>query len=133
MPDLSASWDIPNAYGLVSADFAHDLDSYRVALGFLGDLVSGSDHDYALINNGGSLAQLRAWQGSEKFRRVYGKCRVAGAAEQEALRARESAPTTTDDEGADVPSGQTFVPLEALPAQRSPFSLWPSAGTFGGE
>ena len=78
MPDLSATWDIPNPFGLLAGDFKHDIAGYRAALGFLSDLAGGSDPDGALIANGGDLAALREWQKSTKFRRVYAKCQAAG-------------------------------------------------------
>jgi hypothetical protein len=132
MPDLSASWDIPNPFALVSADFSYDLDGYRAALGFLSDLAGGSVEAEALAANGGSPAQLTGWKRSEKFRRVYAKCVAAGEAEQEALRARESAAAATDAQEATQPQGQVFIPLEEAPVQRSVFALTPNRDSWGG-
>lgn len=132
MPDLSATYDIPNAYGLLAADFGHDLDGYRAALGFLGDLASGIDHDEALASNGGSGSLLVRWQRSGKFARVYAKCRAAGELEhQEALRRAEGDSAATEDEDQGNPSGQTFIALEDLPATRSVFSLQPGRESWG--
>lgn len=83
MPDLSAGFDTPNPYGLMAGDFGYDLDAYHVALRFLSDLSGGSVEAEALEANGGSPAQLRAWERNEKFRRVLGKCRRAGETERE--------------------------------------------------
>ena len=122
MPDLSASWDVPNPFGLLSVDFQYDLDSYRGALGFLSDLAGGSDHNEALTTNGGNGMMLTAWKRNEKFRRVYAKAVKAGEDEQAYLEAQEKAQEATEDEGKDNPLGQVFIPLEDLPAASSVFS-----------
>jgi len=134
MPDLSASWDIPNPFGLLCGDLSHDLDGYRAALGFLSDLAGGSDHDHALRTNGGDPASLRAWQSSDKFRRVYAKCRAAGEAEQKwAAEHAEQAPEPTDTATQPNPSDQRFVPLSEAPTSpgrafsyQLPRESWPA-------
>lgn len=136
MPDLSSEFLIPNAFGLVATDFNRDMDGYRAALGFLSDLAGGTDHDKALEGNGGSPALLRAWQGSDKFRRVYAKCRKAGDTErahaaQVALRARESDPAATEDGEGSTPPGQRFIPLEDIPVLRSAFRQLPVPASWG--
>ena len=146
MPDLSSDeFTIPNPYGLRAADFDFDTLSYRAALGFLGDLQSGSDEAEALTTNGGDAGMLVGWRKSARFRRVYAKCQAAGKAERELAEERAewegeggalgrdvSPPAATEGEGVGNPSGQTFVPLEALPATRSAFSLQPNRSAWGG-
>jgi hypothetical protein len=112
--DVSSDFAIPNPFGLLPVDFDRDMSSYRTALAFLSDLAGGSDHDYALTNNGGSLALLTAWKGSPKFRRVYEKCRVAAKAEKVAIEARK----IVEDEVerlSTMAGGQRFVPLLDVP------------------
>lgn len=125
MPDLSASWDVPNAFGLLSADFGHDLDSYRAALGFLSDLASGDDHDRALTDNGGSTALLTAWKGNSKFRRVYAKCAAAGRVERESPAAPAPArkPIMQD--------GRELIRAEDVPLPRRALASRGNAASFG--
>lgn len=118
--DVAASWDIPNAFGLLSVDFNYDLDSYRIALAFLGDFAGGTDHDHALTNNGGSMALLTAWKGNSKFRRVYEKCRAAAKAEQEAAEARKAAAEKAE-QPATLAGGQRFIPLADVPVIRGQY------------
>jgi hypothetical protein len=128
--DISSGFDLPNPYGLLASDFSYDTEGYRVALAFLGDLATGSDHDHALTNNGGNPAMLRAWQGGEKFRRVYAKCRAAGEREKAALAAQEA---TRDEQGASEgeTQGQRFIPLEEAPVRRGVFTLSPPRESWG--
>lgn len=114
MPDLSASWDIPNAFGLLSGDFGHDISGYKAALGFLSDLAGGTDEAHALVNNGGSTIQLTDWKKNAKFRRVYAKCQAAGRNERDAMKRREAEAAT--QEPAQPPGTQRFVRMEDLPA-----------------
>jgi len=85
--DLSTGFDIPNPYGLLAADFDHDMGSYRACLAFLSDLSGGTPEDRALRINGGDAQLLTAWQGSRKVRRVLAKCREAGEAARRAYTA----------------------------------------------
>lgn len=110
--DLSSGFDITNPYGLLAADFNFDTDGYAVALKFLSDLAGGTLEAKALEGNGGNRAMLTAWKGNAKFRRVYEKCKAAGKAAREALRAAEKAQEATEGEGVPNPSGQRFVPFE---------------------
>lgn len=122
--DLSSGFDIPNPFGLRVGDFGDDMDGYRVALAFLSDLAGGSEHDGALEENGGSVALLRGWQSSDRFRRVYAKAKAAAAAEQEALEA-ESAPEAEPHD----PTVQRSIPLMEMPVQRhSIFGGMPPSG-----
>jgi hypothetical protein len=132
VPDLSAELYIPNPYSLRVAEFDYDATSYRAALGFLSDLSGGTDESRALEINGGNPAMLTGWKRSEKFRRVYAKCRAAGEVEREAMRARESAQEATEGDEAGNPSSQTFVPLESLPARPGVFGLQPRRESWGG-
>lgn len=142
MPDLSAGFDIPNPYGLQASDFDHDIDGYRAALGFLGDLQGGSDHNEALTNNGGA-GLLTRWQKSPKFRRVYAKCKRAGDAERAyvAAKATETAPNATEGEGQgnvspsepgpQMTSYRLGAGMENLP-RPGIFSGSPRSGSWGG-
>lgn len=130
MPNLAATWDIPNPYGLLAGDFGHDLEAYAVALKFLSDLAGGTPEAKSLEQNGGSPIMLRAWQTSEKFRRVLSKCRAAGAAEAE-LRAAREAQAEETPEHPERTVNQRFIPLEDIPGQRSAFSFNPNPGDFG--
>ena len=136
MPDLSSGYDLPNPYGLGASVFDFDMDSYSAALKFLSDLAGGTVESDALKINGGDPALLVSWKRSDKFRRVYAKCRAAGDAEREALTRAESASAATEGEGAGEPSGQPFatqrfVPLEDVPVNRSPFSMQPIGESWG--
>ena len=125
--DLTSGFDIPNPYGLRADDFDHDMDGYRAALGFLGDLVFGVDEPQALEQNGGSQPALRRWSANGKFRRVLAKARAAGAEERAHTQPEEAQQEAPD------PSErfQRFIPLEDMPAQRSAFSGNPAPGTWG--
>lgn len=122
--DVSAGFDIPNPYGLQASDMNYDMDAYRSALGFLSDLLGGSDETKALEANGGSPMLLKAWEGSGKFRRVLAKCRAAASRDRTAREvATEPAPPMR---------GQRFVSLDEMPTQpASLFRLSPSAGSWG--
>lgn len=136
MPDLSASWDINNPFGLICADFDYDLAGYSAALGFLSDLAGGTIEADALKINGGSPAQLQAWQQSGKFRRVLAKCRRAGQAErdhEEAVRRAEAASAAIEAEQQGNGSNQRFVPFDEMPAQSGVFKLQPTRGSWGPE
>lgn len=114
--DLSSNYDLPNPYGLLAADFNHDMDGYRACLGFLGDLATGSEHAEALEDNGGNQGMLVGWRRSAKFRRVYEKCKKAGEAEREyaAEKAAEEAEAEADWEsegGALDPEPQEAVTI----------------------
>ncbi|MBV9805196.1 MAG: hypothetical protein JO130_18505 [Solirubrobacterales bacterium] len=120
--DLSSGFDIPNPYGLLASDFGFDVAGYRAALGFLGDLASGTEHDRALAANGGSLALLTGWKGSPKFRRVYAKC-------LEAARTNTERPIVRQIPVVPVlpPSGQQrFIPVEEVPRNAGPFTSTPA-------
>jgi hypothetical protein len=109
--DLSAGFDLPNPYGLKAADFNYDTAAYRIALAFLSDIAGGTDESYALANNGGSTALLRAWEGDSKFRRVLAKCREANR------RAHDTDAAPGYDPAAHLPppGEQRFVPIDEIP------------------
>jgi hypothetical protein len=89
VPDLRATgFDWPNPYGLLAADFDHDLESYDACLKFLSDFAGGTPEERALAINGGSRELMRSWESSRKFRRVLKKCREFRD-EEEAYRARK--------------------------------------------
>lgn len=92
--DLSSGFDIPNPFGLLAADFDHDMDGYRAALGFLGDLAGGRPLVEALEANGGDQRMLKAWERNGKFRRVLAKA-MAAVKRQEANPAPEPDPDCT--------------------------------------
>lgn len=108
--DLTSGYDLPNPYGLQASDFDHDMDSYRAALGFLGDVSCGVDEEKALADNGGSPHLMRSWEGSQRFRRVLGKVRRMGEEEREhaQLKAASAQPTTPA-------AGRRFIPLDQAP------------------
>jgi hypothetical protein len=98
MADLSADgFDIPNPYGLRAADFEHDMDSYRLALRFLGNLSAGDTEERALSVEGGTPAHMRKWEGSARFRRALNKCRRVATEERayEAQKAQRGDPWRT--------------------------------------
>ncbi len=133
VPDLSAGFDIPNPFGLLAADFRYDLDSYAVALKFLSDLAGGTEESHALEVNGGDVSMLRSWQASDKFRRVYAKCRAANAADM-ALRASESASEATEAVGgSELPEGThpQHVAWEDVLTTDRVFSSAPDPAAFG--
>lgn len=125
--DLSSGFDVKNPYGLLAADFDHDMDAYDIALRFLGDLATGTDEAKALEQNGGDQAMMRRWESSRKFRRVLGKARAAGAAER--------AYTPPEPEPEPEGQGQGFVTLEEglerLGARRSIFARNAPKGSWG--
>jgi len=130
--DLSSSFDIPNPFGLLAADFGHDLDSYRAALGFLADLATGSEHDTALTANGGNKGLLIGWKRSDKFRRVYAKCQKAGEEERALAPAEEAWENEGGAPEPVEPPGQRFIRFEDMPAPpRSPFRQNPSRASWG--
>lgn len=140
--DLSSGFDIANPYGLLAADFNYDMDGYGVALRFLGDLAGGTAEKDALALNGGSRAMLTAWRGSDKFRRVYAKCKQAGVAarayaEAQANKAAEAAGSPQEATEGDTPRQpptQGWVPLEEAPVQRRGlFAIHPPRGSWGSE
>ena len=88
--------NIPNRFGLTADDFSLDMESYAAALGFLGDVSSGSTEDRALTANGGSQAKRRAWEGSQRFRMALARARQEGAQEAAYERARAEAQRTYD-------------------------------------
>lgn len=92
--------DIPNRWGLSAADLDFDQESYSAALGFLGDVASGTPDGQALTANGGSQAARRAWEGSAAFRRALGKARQEGAQEAAYERARAESTRGYDPFGA---------------------------------
>jgi len=79
---MDRQFNKPNSWGLQGSDFDFDLESYTVALGFLGDVSIGVPEEPALVNNGGNQAMMRAWQASHRFRREFGKAREMGEAER---------------------------------------------------
>lgn len=109
--DLSSNFDIPNPYGLRATDFNHQLDSYIVALKFLGDLATGTPEDKALEQNGGTKAMVQAWQRSDNFRHVLSKCRKANAGH--AVEDAQSAPKTTES-FLPPPGTQRFVSIDEM-------------------
>jgi hypothetical protein len=82
--------NIPNWHGLQASDFDFDMDSYTVALRFLGDVSVGTPEDDALRIEGGTPEMRRSWESSRRFRRSLGKCREMG--EQERAHAAQQQP-----------------------------------------
>ena len=80
-------FDIPNRHGLRAEEFDYDMESYRTALGFLGDVSCGTLEEDALRIEGGTPEMMRAWEGSRRFRRALARCREQ-AAEDRAYAAR---------------------------------------------
>lgn len=126
--DLSSGFDYPNPYGLRAADFDYDMVGYEVALRFLSDLAGGSPEPRALELNGGSPAQLRAWESNGRFRRVLARCRQANAQEM-AAAARKAAEAETEES---KPDGRRFIPLEEAPVVRGLFSHAARPDSWGG-
>jgi hypothetical protein len=126
MPDLAGDgFNLPNPFGLLASDFGHDVDAYRVALGYLADLAGGSVESNALQANGGNPAMLRSWESSGKFRRVLAKCRAAGREEAAAAVRRAE-----EKQSEPLKPGEVrFVRLEDMPLQReSAFSMRATPG-----
>src|ERR1039457_2075508 len=89
---------IPNWHGLQASDFDFDMESYTVALRFLGDVSVGTLEEDALRIEGGTPDTRRSWESSRRFRRALGKCREMGGEtrEYDAQRAaRRSDPFAT--------------------------------------
>jgi hypothetical protein len=70
--------NIPNWHGLQASDFDFDINSYTVALRFLGDVSVGTLEEDALRIEGGTPEMRRSWESSRRFRRSLGKCREMG-------------------------------------------------------
>ena len=70
--------NIPNWHGLPASDFDFDMDSYTVALRFLGDVSIGTLEEDALRIEGGTPEMRRSWESSRRFRRSLGKRREMG-------------------------------------------------------
>lgn len=119
MPDLSSGYNLPNPHGLTADDFGHDMEAYSTALKFLSDLSGGTEEARALEINGGSVAQLRAWEQSSKFRRVLAKCRAAGEVERETAERKRIEAEKVDEDMQPRPYGcATFVPLGKMPTRQ---------------
>jgi hypothetical protein len=79
---MNSQFNKPNAWGLQGSDFDFEMDSYTIALGFLGDVSIGVAEEHALATNGGTPELMRSWQKSRRFRRELGKAREMGEAER---------------------------------------------------
>jgi hypothetical protein len=115
---------------LLAADFDFDMQSYSVALKFLSDLSGGTVETDALTQNGGSIAMLRSWERSQKFRRVLAKCRAAGATEREAT-AKRDAEKAEEKKRPDTVGSQVFVPILDMPVNPKTFVPQPRLGSWG--
>jgi hypothetical protein len=80
---IDDAFDIPNRHGLRAEEFDYDMESYRAALGFLGDVSCGTPEQEALRIEGGTPEMMRSWEGSRRFRRALGRCREQGAEDRE--------------------------------------------------
>jgi len=113
---MDSQFNKPNAWGLQGSDFDFEMDSYTIALGFLGDVSIGVPEDHALATNGGTPELMRSWQKSHRFRRELGKAREMGEEERryaDEKAQRNADPFSTPPRPGQVDlAAQTYDPVE---------------------